>query len=154
MKNNYSQSIHDKDYDEFIQDIELLIRNVNSVIKRRGREILQDFNITPPQFIALQSLTKEGDLTIGELSDRLFLACSTVTDLVDRMEKNELVKRYRDDKDRRIVRIKVLEKGHKLISEVIAARQEYLKNILKDLSKSERERIIFALTQLNELMNH
>ncbi len=144
----------DKGYDDFIKDVELKIRQVNSVIKRRGREILKEFDITPPQFVALQSLTKEGSLTIGELSDRLYLACSTVTDLVDRMEKNGLVKRCRDERDRRIVRIKVLEKGHKLISDVIAVRHNYLRNILKDLSEEERERLIYALTQLNELMDH
>ncbi len=143
----------EQSFDEFIEDIELIIRNVNSVIKRRGREILQDFDITPPQFVALQSLTSEGDLTIGELSKRLYLACSTVTDLVDRMEKNDLVERYRDEKDRRIVRIKVNEKGHKLIKEVVSARQDYLKNILKDLSESEQERLISSLSQLNDLMD-
>ncbi|OWZ83747.1 MarR family winged helix-turn-helix transcriptional regulator [Natranaerobius trueperi] len=144
----------DKDFDEFIKETELTIRKVNTIIKRRGREILQDFNITPPQFVALQSLTKEGKLTIGELGDRLCLACSTVTDLVDRMEKNELVERFRDQKDRRIVRIKVLEKGHRLINEVITARQEYLAKILKDLSEEEREGLLSALNQLNDLMDH
>lgn len=143
----------EQSFDEFIEDTELLIRNVSSVIKRRGREILQDFDITPPQFVALQSLTKEGDLTIGELSRQLYLACSTVTDLIDRMEKNELVERYRDDKDRRIVRIKVLEKGHKLIDEVVTARQEYLKSVLQDLPEDERERLISTLTQLNDLID-
>ena len=37
-------------------------------------------------------------MTIDELSNRMYLAFSTTTDLVDRMEKNELVVRIRDEK--------------------------------------------------------
>ncbi len=138
---------------DFVREIELLLRNTNDVIKRRGREILDDFNISPPQFIALQVLTQKGEMTIGELSAELYLACSTVTDLIDRMEKNVLVERYRDKNDRRIVRIKVLEKGHRLINEVIAARQVYLAQVLEDLDSEDQKRLIDALNQLNKRMN-
>ena len=143
----------ERNYQEFVQAIEQLLRNTNDVVKRRGREILDEFNITPPQFVALQVLTQEGEMTIGELSEKLYLACSTVTDLVDRMEKNSLLERYRDENDRRIVRIRVKEKGHHLISEVIAARQAYLAKTLQDLTEAEQQRLISALQQLNARMD-
>jgi len=50
-------------------------------------------------------------MTIGELSNIMYLAFSTTTDLVDRMEKNELVMRIRDDQDRRVVHIHLLQEG-------------------------------------------
>ena len=98
--------------------IEENLRRVCYKIKKKGREILNDVEITPPQFDALQYLIHEENLTIGELSTKMFLACSTVTDLLDRMERNELVKRVKDENDRRIVRIVVLDKGHDLIKEI------------------------------------
>lgn len=88
-------------------------------MKQKGREIVSDYAITPPQFVALQWLEELGDITIGELSNRLYLAFSTTTDLVDRMEKNELVKRVRDENDRRVVVVHLLEKGERIIQEVI-----------------------------------
>lgn len=116
-----------------VAQIELLLRSICFDIKQKGREILADFDITPPQFNALQFLVNEGELTISELSNRLYLAPSTITDLIDRMEKNLLVARIRDEKDRRIVKIQVLDKGNNLISQVIARRCNYLQALLKDM---------------------
>lgn len=45
----------------------------------------------------------------------MYLAFSTTTDLVDRMEKNELIVRIRDPKDRRVVRIHLLDKEETLL---------------------------------------
>ena len=115
--------------------IEENLRRVCYKIKKKGREILNDVDITPPQFEALQYLIKEDNLTIGELSNKMYLACSTVTDLLDRMERNELVKRVKDENDRRIVRIAVLQKGHDLIKLVMENRVNYVESILSELDE-------------------
>ena len=122
---------------ESIKKIEKKLRYISGMIKQNGRKILHNYPITPPQFVALQWLLEEGDLTIGELSNKISLAFSTTTDLVDRMEKNELVKRIRDDKDRRVVRIHLLDKGKEIIHEVIEKRQEYLQEVLQGFTQEE-----------------
>lgn len=132
--------------------IEEDFRHVCMKIKKKGRAILNDFDITPPQFTALVELAFHGDMTIGELSSHMYLACSTVTDLLDRMERSELVMRVKDDKDRRIVRIHVLEKGHKLIEEVLYSRRKYLQDIMSDLSSENIEVISSCFHELNERM--
>ncbi|HYF75399.1 MAG TPA: MarR family transcriptional regulator [Candidatus Nitrosocosmicus sp.] len=133
-----------------IERLELLLRTICFNIKKKGREILQDFNITPPQFDALQFLVDEGELTIGDLSGKLFLAPSTITDLVDRMEKNGLVTRVRDEKDRRSVKIRVEEKGFKLINEVILRRCTYLEEMIKDMKPEDRIRLTGYLEIMGE----
>ncbi|MCM3739925.1 MarR family transcriptional regulator [Oceanobacillus luteolus] len=122
---------HNKTSPESIVKIEKRLRYISGMIKQNGRKILHNYPITSPQFVALQWLLEEGDLTIGELSNRISLAFSTTTDLVDRMEKNDLVERIRDEKDRRVVRIHLLEKGKVIIHEVIEKRQEYLQEVLQ-----------------------
>jgi MarR family transcriptional regulator, organic hydroperoxide resistance regulator len=120
-----------------VANIEKSLRLISGIIKQKGREILTDFNITPPQFVALQWLLENGDMTIGELSNKIFLACSTTTDLIDRMEKNDLVERVKDDKDRRVVRIHLLPKGTDIIEKVIKKRQQYLSDMLSEYSSNE-----------------
>lgn len=120
-----------------IVKIEKRLRYISGMIKQNGRKILHNYPITSPQFVALQWLLEEGDLTIGELSNKISLAFSTTTDLVDRMEKNELVERVRDNKDRRVVRIHLLEKGKVIIHEVIEKRQEYLLEVLEGFSSED-----------------
>lgn len=138
--------------DPIIVNIEENFRWVCGKIKKKGREILSDFEITPPQFEALQHLIKEGDLTIGELSNKMYLACSTVTDLLDRMERNNLVVRVKDEKDRRIVRIKVLDKGHQLIEQVLHTRQKYLSEVLAECDDQVIEHIHECFEILNNNM--
>ena len=138
----------ENNFEDIIIEIEEELRHLCTVIKKKGREILSDFEITPPQFEALQYLINEENITIGELSSKMYLACSTITDLIDRMEKNHLVKRIRDEKDRRVVRILVLDKGHEIINEVLDVRRNYLKETLKDLNEEEKDFILRGISMI------
>lgn len=141
--------IHDP---EVVVQIEKDLRYISGIVKQKGRELLSDYKITPPQFLALQWLFEEGDMTIGELSNRMYLAFSTTTDLIDRMEKNELVRRVKDPHDRRVVRIHLLEKGRVLIGEVIRKRQAYLQGVLSHFSPDELVKLKSNLLQLHQEM--
>lgn len=128
------------------------LRYVATIIKQNGRKILKNYTITPPQFIALQWLFEHGDMTIGELSNKMYLAFSTTTDLVDRMEKNNLVKRVRDEKDRRVVRIHLLSEGERVIEEVIEKRRNYLNSVLANFDEKELLQFSRLLSKLHEEM--
>ena len=130
---------------EEIHRMEKDLRYIAAIIKEQGRKILSNYTITPPQFVALQWLFEHGDMTIGDLSNKMYLAFSTTTDLVDRMEKNDLVKRVRDEKDRRVVRIHLLSEGKRVIQEVIDKRRNYLQDVVKDFNPDE-------LTTFTELL--
>lgn len=146
MKNNVTN--------ESIKKLEKRLRYISGTIKQNGRKILNNYPITSPQFVALQWLLEEGDLTIGELSNKISLAFSTTTDLVDRMEKNELVERIRDLKDRRVVRIHLLKKGKVIIHEVIEKRQDYLEEVLEIFTNEQTTSLNELLDLLHEQMKH
>lgn len=146
MKNDVSN--------ESIKKLEKRLRYISGTIKQNGRKILNNYPITSPQFVALQWLLEEGDLTIGELSNKISLAFSTTTDLVDRMEKNELVERIRDLKDRRVVRIHLLKKGKVIIHEVIEKRQDYLEEVLETFTNEQTTSLTELLDILHEQMKH
>ncbi len=132
--------------------VERLLRHVAFIIKKRGRDILVDFGITSPQFSALLVLREHPNITMGELCDKLFLACSTATDLVDRMEKNGFLERKRDTQDRRVIRLSMSEMGKRVISEVVAARRRYVSSILEKLTEEEINQLAQSLNRLHSLM--
>lgn len=138
---------------ETIAELERSLRYMSVIIKQKGREILNDYNITPPQFVALQWLFDSGEMTIGDLSSKMYLACSTTTDLIDRMEKTGLVTRAKDEQDRRIVRVVLLERGKKLIEEVIAKRQNYLAEVICEYDRAEVELLCENLQKLHKEMS-
>ncbi|AVK84006.1 MULTISPECIES: MarR family winged helix-turn-helix transcriptional regulator [Lysinibacillus] len=134
---------------ETVATVEKELRYIAAIVKQKGREIVSQYAITPPQFVALQWLEELGDMTIGDLSNRLYLAFSTTTDLVDRMEKNELVKRVRDENDRRVVVVHLLEKGERIIQEVIEKRQQYLQEKLVGFNEQEVAQLSGYLQRLH-----
>ena len=138
--------------DDAVTKIERLLRHVAFIIKKRGRDILVDFGITTPQFNALLVLRDNPNITMGDLCEKLFLACSTATDLIDRMEKNGLLERSRDKQDRRVIRLSISEKGRSVISEVIEARRRYIASILEKLTPDEIEQLGNSLDKLHSLM--
>lgn len=137
-----------KDIDSKVEFIELYLRKIDCIIRKEGRQILVDINITVPQFTALQILINNGSLTIGELSQHMSLACSTLTDLIDRMEKSLLVERKRDKKDKRVVIVTVLPKGYEVLEEVLNKRREYLKGMLENFSLMDMENLNKSLEKL------
>lgn len=149
MTERTTSTIHDQ---QEVARMEKELRYVAAIIKHNGRKILKNYTITPPQFIALQWLFEHGDMTIGELSNKMFLAFSTTTDLVDRMESNHLVKRIRDNKDRRVVRIHLLKEGERIIEEVIEKRRHFLHKVLSDFEEEEVEQLSQLLSKLHEEM--
>ena len=146
MKDNSKHSF------ESVASMEKELRYISHLIKQKGREILSNYTITPPQFVALQWLHESGDMTIGDLSNKMYLAFSTTTDLVDRMEKNELVQRVRDEQDRRVVRIHLLPEGERIIQEVIEKRQNYLRDLLQNFEVDEAQELLKLLKKLHLLM--
>ena len=146
MKDNSKHSF------ESVASMEKELRYISHLIKQKGREILSNYTITPPQFVALQWLHESGDMTIGDLSNKMYLAFSTTTDLVDRMEKNELVQRVRDEQDRRVVRIHLLPEGERIIQEVIEKLQNYLRDLLQEFEVDEAQELLKLLKKLHLLM--
>lgn len=133
---------------ENVIEIEKYLRKVDYIIRKKGREIINDFGITVPQFTALQFIISEGNLTIGELSQKMALACSTITDLIDRMEKTELVVRKKDEKDKRVVRVEVQPVGYELVQKVLEKRRLYLAEKLNEFEEEDKKFLKEALTSL------
>ena len=135
-----------------IIDAEINLRKISGIIKQNGRKILKNYPITSTQFIALQWMTESEELTIGELSGKIGLAFSTTTDLIDRMEKNELVVRTRDSADRRVARVRVLNKGKEIIAEVIEKRRDYLGEVFTGFSNEQASKLNSSLDLLLKQM--
>ena len=145
--------VPNKSFDCRVEEIDYLIRYTSRIVRRRGRDILAEFDITPPQFSALVTIIHHENLTMGCLCDHLYLASSTVTDLINRMEQGDLVERIRDERDRRVMRLRAKPRGHALLEQVMEARLRYLSEILSSLCEDKQEEIRRSLKCLYERMH-
>ena len=133
-------------------EIEDLIRQFVRIMNKRLRDSVKHTSITSPQLFALLCIYREGGLTIGDLCERMFLACSTISGLIDRLEKIQLVERYRDEEDRRVVRLKLTEKGVNCTQSILEKRKEQFEKDLKMIDIERQEELITNLNLLLEIM--
>ena len=96
---------------------ELCIALGKAMYKQADR-FLSAYGLTPSQFEILTVLSEEGTIPLNRLSERLCCACSNVTGIVDRLERDGLVKRERSQEDRRVILLGLTEKGRDMWSSV------------------------------------
>lgn len=93
-------------------------------------------------------LGNTGALSLSQLSKKLSLSPSMITGIVDQLEQKELVQRERSSSDRRVIRIKLTEKGVQTIKEAPVSFQKSLMDGLKRLKEAEKVEINKNLLRL------
>ena len=138
--------------EELTKQLEETLRRANTILFKRGRSILIGMEISALQYNALSTIREFGPLTMGDLGKHLFVACSTATDLADRMERATLVERVRDNRDRRVVRLHLLARGNEALDAVVTERQSFIGEVLKNYTDKEYAELLRSLELLEQRM--
>lgn len=101
------------------------------------------------QQYVLQCLWEEDGLTPGELARRLDLATPTVTRAAHRMEASGLLSRRRHERDGRLVRLFLTERGHALEQVIEVERAALNERALASLDQSQRAALVRALATVH-----
>ena len=116
-------------------------------------DFYKKFKLTPAKFNALvliEHLGKEEGVSQVEISEKLIVSGANITGLIDRLEKDKLVKRIPDIKDRRLNRIKITKKGKKLIEKIWPLHIKKTNSLIKYISNNRKNEVIRCLTEIRE----
>jgi DNA-binding MarR family transcriptional regulator len=116
--------------------------------RRLTKELARQVDLTGPQLTVLKMLEGLGDLSLSELSERIRAQNSTVTGIIDRMERETLVVRTRSTEDRRVVKIKLTDKGAKIARAIAVEPMEVFRGALDSLSANETRDLLKILTKI------
>jgi len=116
--------------------------------RRLTKELARSVDLTGPQLTVLKMLEGVGDLSLSELSERIRAQNSTVTGIIDRMEREGLVVRARSTEDRRVVKIKLTDKGSKIARAIEVEPMEIFRGALQGLSPGEMRDLLKILTKI------
>jgi DNA-binding MarR family transcriptional regulator len=116
--------------------------------RRVTKEVARRADLTGPQLTVLKMLEGLGDLSLSELSERIRAQNSTVTGIIDRMERESLVVRARSTEDRRVVHIRLTEKGARIAREIAVEPMEVFRGALESLSAGEMRDLLKILTKI------
>ena len=122
-------------YDQMTRLMPVFLRE----IARRQDKIFTRGNISVSNIVVIDVLTEKGTCTMGELAKTLNLTMSAATAIVGKMIDQSLVKRERQEKDRRVVRVSLRPKGIEVAKKIYELRRDITNDLFAMLTDRERE---------------
>ncbi|MBI2360039.1 MAG: MarR family transcriptional regulator [Deltaproteobacteria bacterium] len=120
----------------------------NLLSHKRLEDNLGKLDLTPPQFYVLATIGYAGGLPFSEIGEKMMVTVSNLTGIVDRLEEKGLVVRDRDVRDRRVVRVRLTEKGTKLYRTTIPFFEKSIAEFFSPLSKAQQKELAALLRKL------
>jgi len=97
------------------------------------------FGITLPRFDLMAQLERHPDgLRMGELSRRMMVTGGNITGITDQLEREELVVRVQDARDRRASAVKLTQAGRKAFAEMAAVHERWIEEMLADVPGEDK----------------
>ncbi|MBX3127542.1 MAG: MarR family transcriptional regulator [Polyangiaceae bacterium] len=133
-----------EDLDAIVEAIVFLYTESRRVTKGlAGR-----YGLTGPQLAVIKMLEPVGKLSLSELSWKIRARNSTVTGIIDRMEREGWVERRRSEDDRRVVHIALTARGKRLASSITIEPVTLFRRVLAELSERDARELSRILTRL------
>ena len=124
----------------FDDQIAVLIMKASKAIDKTGTlDMTNQHGLTGSQWRVIVALSVKEGMNQKEIAEMIFLETPTLVPAIDKMEKNGLVERRPDPKDRRNNRIFLTKKSKVLIEPVVDFILEFRKLITKNVSAKDLE---------------
>ena len=124
---------------ELNQCINYLLTTSQHRVFQEVSKRLEIFDVTPIQYGVLYCLWKGDNTTPKEIASELKLENSTISGILDRMEKKDLLKRQVSTEDRRYIEVVLTEKGAALEEPVLETIDTANADILADIPEEEQQ---------------
>ncbi|MDX1742662.1 MAG: MarR family transcriptional regulator [Ruegeria sp.] len=118
-----------------------------------GRELAQSVGLTAAQFRVLQIIAETGQCTATAISQRMRISQATVTSLVDKLVRQNMVVREKSQTDRRQTNIVVTEKGKQAISDAPDPLQQRFVRKFEALEDWEQAALIASLERVAAMLD-
>lgn len=133
----------------------LIIKKMKIILfsfKRNIAKKFNPFNLTGTQGMVIGILHRYGNMKVSDLSEKMGLSNSTISGIVDRLEKQELIKRNRSKTDRRIVYVSLTLKSKKSFQKNFCHIEDKFKEIINEVPSEEIDKILEGLSLLEKLI--
>lgn len=144
-----------------MQDAHEVLRVIRQIVRRisaYSKQLSGEIGLTVPQLMCLKAvgeMEEQGlpDVTVAAVGHRVQLSPATVSRIVDRLVRGDLVSRTRAEQDRRKVCLALTTSGLDRFHSLPTPLQEQFVERLRKLENSERQILLDSLKVLAELMD-
>jgi DNA-binding MarR family transcriptional regulator len=125
-----------------------LIQLISDLVEKRCDKFLSaKYGLTTPQYQLLLAAMQGSDVTLGGLSEQLNCSRGNVTGIVDRLERDDWLKRERSVDDRRVISVRLTDKGSRVL-EIEKELVVELANLSQVWNVDQRDRLTDLLSKM------
>lgn len=136
-----------------IEEVLVALRRVIRATDLHSKHLAKTTGLTAPQILLLQTIRNKGEVTIGELANDISLSQATVTTILDRLEKRNLVYRERSKEDKRKVHAYLTDEAIDTLKNAPIPLQEQFTRQFSELQEWEQTMIISSLQRVAQMMD-
>jgi DNA-binding MarR family transcriptional regulator len=129
-----------------------ILNSYNAISKSINPANLYKIELTSSQIKVLATFTERECYSMTELSQILSVTLPTMTAMIDRLIQSGLVKRERDERDRRVVLVRLTGDGKKVISNLMEIRKQEIEKVLRTLEHEEVEVFLGSIESVAQLL--
>lgn len=125
--------------------------NMRAAMKKIDKHLsekLEGYGISIPQSFILCCLLGENGLTLKEIGNRTLIDSSSMTVLVDKLEKDNLVERQLDSQDRRAIRVFITDKGKEIAEKIESLASEFNAHLFELLGEGNQKEFLHGLNNI------
>lgn len=128
---------------------------VSRMVTKLYTPLLGELDITYPQYLVLLVLWKEGQASVSQICNLLYLESNTLTPLLKRMEKKGLIKRIRSQEDERKVDVELTDEGKAMQQEALCIPQQIVAQMSsEDINLQDIIHLKETLSKLMAMFNN
>ena len=135
---------------EFSRHVARIMPQIHAAFVKRQPDILMKGRITLSHMLIMDILREKGECKMSELSNIVGVTRSAVTGITDRLIGAKLVKRTRSRKDRRVVRVRLTEKGRRITKKVHEYKLKLITALFANISEKERAAYLGILRKVSK----
>ncbi|MCM8762778.1 MAG: MarR family transcriptional regulator [Candidatus Omnitrophica bacterium] len=120
-------------------------------IRQQTNELFKG-KITLPQFFILEFLYQRNDARMSDLAKFMRVTTAAMTGIVDRLVRDNYAIRVYDPKDRRIIKIKLTDKGNTLVKKINEQRRKMVIDTFAKVSEFDRQQYLRILLKIKDIL--
>ena len=142
-----------KDGFDISNDVLRVLRKIIRAVDLQSKHLVKEYGLTGPQILILKELDAKPGISVSEIGVNINLSQSTVTNILDRLEKRGYIRRVRSEQDKRRVAVHLEEPGMEVIKADPSMLQEHFLERFLQLADWEQSAILSSLQRVAAMMD-
>lgn len=126
------------------------LHRVTNAIDRQSARVVAEYDLTMGQFAVLEALYHKGDMTVGQVQEKILSSTGTMPLIIKNLVKRNFVEKTVRATDRRCSDLHLTEAGRRVIEQAYPKNEESIVHMMRAWNRQEKELMATLLKKLGD----